>query len=387
MHDYYGIDRTFVLDDADRSIYAMLDGQRADPAAYFTQASVVEPAVAELRQRRRQAAAAEDAPTAIRQYVLLENRPAVVSVAAIVSDTGTIAQPLAKEPAHVAVKFLDGGFLTKLNRDFLIDDARFSWTNGFGRHEAAFPLTSDGGAVGYLVWSVQQPGTKILDQMTPILRLAAAGILLLAGGLLLWIHQTTRRLAASQEQIEYMAHHDMLTGLANRFSFQTQLDERMREFKHTKRGFAVLYLDLDEFKAVNDTLGHQAGDEVIRQVGLRLLALVQEDDMVARLGGDEFAVLRNHVRDRIEIEGLSRGIIETIRTPFKVEHQEVFIGVSIGVAIASTELPMQLDLVRRADVALYRVKNSGRNGYLIFGEWGLDLDRNETYSEASQGLL
>ncbi|MBO0905235.1 diguanylate cyclase domain-containing protein [Jiella sonneratiae] len=375
MHDYFGIDRTFVLDGAGHSVYAMIDGHRDEPSSYFTHAAAIDPVVEELRAHRLRAQSATNAPTAIRRYVLLENRPAIVSAAAIVSDTGEIAQVLGKEPIHVAVEFLDGRFLAKLQTDFLLDHARFSWTGHLGPHEAAFPLKAEDTNLGYLVWTVRQPGTKIFEQMMPALGAAGAILVLLAGGLLFWIRQTTSRLARSQQQIEFMAHHDALTGLANRFSFQSRLEERMREFAQARRSFAVLYLDLDRFKAVNDTLGHQAGDELIRQAGERLSALVPgTEDMVARLGGDEFAVLRNQVGDRTEIESLSKRIIEIIQTPFELADRQVFIGVSIGAAIASGEMPAQFDLVRRADVALYRVKKSGRNGYIIFGENDIYLD-------------
>ncbi|MEX6508937.1 diguanylate cyclase [Jiella sp. M17.18] len=368
MHTYFGIDRVFILDGGDHSIYAMIGGTRLAPDTYFSHAATLAPIVAQLRRLRRTAASLDDAPTFVRRYVLLENRPAVVSAAAIISDTGKIHQAAGQEPVHVAVEFLDGPFLSKLASDFLIRNPRFSWTGHLGPHEAAFPLATDGTDIGYLLWTVQQPGMKVLDRMVPILAGAGTVILLLAGLLLFRLYRTTRKLVSSQRQIEHMAHHDALTGLANRFSFDQRLEHRLQEFEQTKRSFAVLYLDLDRFKDVNDTLGHQAGDELIRQVAARLLSLVSGEDMVARLGGDEFAVLRDAVTDRMEIEVLSRRIVEAIQSPFEVAKQQVVIGISIGVAIAFRDTLTQLDLVRRADVALYRVKSSGRGGYVIFEE-------------------
>ncbi|MCE7030911.1 diguanylate cyclase domain-containing protein [Jiella avicenniae] len=382
MYAYFGFDRTFVLDRDDRSIYAMMAGRRAEPGAYFSNSAVVGPVVAELRRRREAADGADGAPTALRRFVLLENRPAVVSAAAILSDTGDLPQTPAREAMHIAVKFLDGGFLAGLDSDFLIHDARFSWTKSIGSGEASFPLASDGGApVGYLVWTLQQPGTEILDQMAPVLKLAGAGILLVAGCLLSWIHQTTRRLFDSREQIEYMAHHDALSGLANRFWFQRQLEDMMRDFRRTGQSFALLFIDLDRFKAINDSLGHHAGDEVIRQVGSRLRALVRKDDVVARLGGDEFAVLRGRVADRVEVEILARVIVKAMRNAFEVDREKVFIGASIGACVTSPDLLTELDLVRRADVALYGVKRAGRDGFMIFGDVNADLEPSRTLSK------
>ncbi|MCB8836807.1 diguanylate cyclase domain-containing protein [Aurantimonas sp. VKM B-3413] len=368
MHVYFGIDRVFILDGEDHSIYAMIGGSRSRPDSYFSHAGLLEPIATQLRQLRTAAASLDEAPTFVRRYVLLENRPAVVSAAAILSDTGNISQVAGEEPVHLAVEFLDGPFLAKLAADFLIQKPRFSWTGRIGDHEAAFPLAANGADLGYLVWTVQQPGTKVFDRMMPILVAAGMVILLLAGLLLFRLYRTTSKLISSQRQIEYMAHHDPLTGLANRFAFETRLGDRIREFEQTRRSFAVLYLDLDRFKDVNDTLGHQAGDELIRQVAGRLASLVRQEDMVARLGGDEFAVLRDSVADRAEIEILSRRIVDAIQNPFEMAKQQVIIGISIGVAIAFRDTLTQMDLVRRADVALYRVKNSGRGGYAIFEE-------------------
>lgn len=370
MHDYFGIDRVFILDESDRSIYAMIDGKRQPRDAYFSHGSVIGPIVTELRslEAAPEADADATAPAFIRRYILLENRPAVVSVAAIRPETEDGLPINGNEPVHIAIRFLDSGFLAELGEDFMILKPRFSWTGTIGVNEAAFPLSSARGDLGYLVWTVQQPGREIASRLAPTLVIAGGMILLLAGLLLLRLYRTSVRLLRSQAHIEHMAYHDPLTDLANRFSFEASLDQRAREFERTGRSFAVLYLDLDRFKAVNDTFGHQAGDDLIRQVAERLRALVHHKDLVARLGGDEFAVLRDSVRERTDVERLAKAILEAITHPFVLMQQPVVIGVSIGVAIAVKGGVNHADLVRRADLALYRVKNSGRSGFLVFEE-------------------
>ncbi|NDW07695.1 diguanylate cyclase domain-containing protein [Jiella pacifica] len=368
MHDYFGIDRVFILDGTDHSLYAMIDGKRRRPDAYFSHASLIEPIVKELRQFMASPAAASSGSPFFRRYILLENRPAVVSIAPILPETADGRPLTGSEPVHIAINFLDAAFLTELGEDFMILRPRFSWTGTIGAHEAAFPLSSARGDLGFLVWTVQQPGKEIVSQLAPTLMIAGGTILLLAGLLLLHLYRTTVRLLRSQAHIEHMAHHDPLTDLANRFSFEDYLERRAREFERTGRSFAVLYLDLDRFKAVNDTLGHLAGDELIRQVAERLQTTVQRNDLVARLGGDEFAVLRDFAPDRTDVERLAEAILMAIEHPFVLMQQHVVIGISIGAAIATEGAANQTDLVRRADVALYRVKNSGRNGFLLFEE-------------------
>ncbi|NDW05713.1 diguanylate cyclase domain-containing protein [Jiella pacifica] len=368
MHDYFGIDRVFILDGADRSLYAMIDGRRRTPDAYFSHASLMEPIVTEMREFMTSPAAASSGSIFFRRYILLENRPAVVSVAPILPESADEGSLTGSAPVHIAIKFLDLAFLAELGEDLMILKPRFSWTGTLGRHEASFPLSSARGDLGHLVWTVQQPGTDIVSQLAPTLMIAGGTILLLAGLLLLHLYRTTLRLLRSQAHIAHMAHHDPLTDLANRFSFEAGLEERAREFERTGRSFAVLYLDLDRFKAVNDTLGHQAGDELIRQVADRLQTTVQQTDLVARLGGDEFAVLRDFVPERSDVERLAKTILEAIGHPFVLMQRPVAIGISIGAAIAAKGAANQTDLVRRADVALYRVKNSGRSGFLLFEE-------------------
>ncbi|MAU94677.1 MAG: hypothetical protein CMP81_02140 [Fulvimarina sp.] len=368
MHDYFGIDRVFILDGSGKSLYAMIDGKSQPPEAYFSQRSALDPVVSEMRGLKAVPEDGTTPATFIRRYVPLENRPAVVSVAPIRPEADDGLPINGDEPVHIAVRFLDSGFLAELGEDFMIVKPRFSWTGTIGVNEAAFPLSSARGDLGYLVWTAQQPGREIASRLIPTLMIAGGMILLLAGLLLLRLYRTSARLLRSQAHIEHMAYHDPLTDLANRFAFEASLDQRAQEFERTGRSFAVLYLDLDRFKAVNDTFGHQAGDDLIRQVAERLQALVQHKDLVARLGGDEFAVLRDSVPGRTDVERLATAILKAIDHPFVLMEQPVVIGISIGAAIAAKGAVNHTDLVRRADVALYRVKNSGRSGFLVFEE-------------------
>jgi diguanylate cyclase (GGDEF)-like protein len=174
----------------------------------------------------------------------------------------------------------------------------------------------------------------------------------------------------SQEQLSHMARHDALTGLPNRVMFREHLE---RALPRVKRGdsLALLLLDLDGFKAVNDTQGHPAGDELLREVAAVLTRTVREADLVARLGGDEFAVIQAGPGSPEEMVALAERLVAALRVPFDIEGRRIEIGASIGITPATAETISADELLRSADVALYRAKETGRGRWCFF-ESGMD---------------
>ena len=171
----------------------------------------------------------------------------------------------------------------------------------------------------------------------------------------------------SEQRIAFMAHHDVLTGLANRLSIMEKIEEAIA--RHRRRGdsFAVLLLDLDRFKHVNDTLGHAVGDALLRETAVRLKASLRETDVLARLGGDEFAIVQDSDNNQREAaSALADRIIGIIAKPFDIEGNEVNIATSIGIALAPEHATSSDGLMKMADLALYRAKSAGRNGYRFF---------------------
>jgi diguanylate cyclase (GGDEF)-like protein len=185
-------------------------------------------------------------------------------------------------------------------------------------------------------------------------------------GVVAIIHDVTERKRA-EEQLQHSAFHDSLTGLPNRALF---LDRLERLIKHTQRQpsyvFAVLFLDLDRFKVVNDSLGHAIGDDLLIAIGHRLEACLREGDSVARLGGDEFAILLDDVRDIDEATRVTDRILRELSAPFFLRGHEVFTTSSIGVALSASSYLRSGDLVRDADTAMYRAKTAGRGRYEVF---------------------
>jgi diguanylate cyclase (GGDEF)-like protein/PAS domain S-box-containing protein len=163
-----------------------------------------------------------------------------------------------------------------------------------------------------------------------------------------------------EEQLLHNAFHDSLTGLPSRLLFMNRLRQSMEHSKgRSSEGMAVMFIDLDRFKLINDGLGHGMGDQLLIEVAKRLKACVRSSDTIARIGGDEFTVLMEHVKDSTTVSHLVGRIEEGLRAPFNLEGQEIYIAASIGVAMGSSDYDKPEDLMRDADTAMYRAKSSG----------------------------
>jgi diguanylate cyclase (GGDEF)-like protein/PAS domain S-box-containing protein len=189
-------------------------------------------------------------------------------------------------------------------------------------------------------------------------------------GLSLFFRNITERRRADQEQlvaqekIAHMARHDALTGLPNRLLFNEELGRLLAQAP--TRTAAVLFLDLDRFKEVNDTLGHAEGDALLRLVARRLKSNIRGSDTIARLGGDEFAIVQADIRRPADAIDLAERIIKDLAEPFDLDGNLIFIGVSIGIALAPGDSGLPEQLLRSADTALYRAKNEGGGTYRLF---------------------
>ncbi|MGB6175292.1 MAG: EAL domain-containing protein [Methylocella sp.] len=170
----------------------------------------------------------------------------------------------------------------------------------------------------------------------------------------------------AEARIAHMAHHDALTGLPNRVLFHERLDEALLRVRRDRDKFAVLYLDLDEFKNVNDTLGHAAGDKLLVAVAERLRTCLRDCDMVARFGGDEFAVLQIGLAGPHEAGAFADRIVTLLSEPYDIDGQQVVIGASVGIALAPADGETSDQLLRNADMALYRAKEDGRCTFCFF---------------------
>ena len=170
----------------------------------------------------------------------------------------------------------------------------------------------------------------------------------------------------AQDRIAFMAHHDALTGLANRTQLIEKLNEALASAGSEHDGVAVHFIDLDRFKRVNDTLGHDGGDSLLKVVAERLRAIVRADDIVARLGGDEFVIVQIDVENNTQAEGLARRLIEITTAPIELKEQTINATVRVGIALAPADGLNPERLLKSADLALYRAKAEGRNCIRFF---------------------
>lgn len=175
---------------------------------------------------------------------------------------------------------------------------------------------------------------------------------------------TERKLAKAK--LESLAHYDSLTSLPNRVLFFDRLNHAVTEAKRYKYSLALMFLDLDRFKEINDTLGHSAGDAVLVEAGRRLKECVRACDMVARMGGDEFTIILSKVVEELDAALVAERIIESFSQPFIIDDAQATVGISIGICVYPANDGDLDGMVRHADVALYRAKEEGRNGYRFY---------------------
>jgi len=183
--------------------------------------------------------------------------------------------------------------------------------------------------------------------------------------------QEDLRYAALQLQhdarrLEFLAHHDTLTGLPNRAMFSERAREAVAHARRRQKTAALLFIDLDNFKTVNDTLGHDTGDALLKAISSRLKASVRGDDFIARIGGDEFCVLLQDIADAREAAAVAQKLVHELNKPYRIGAHQVTSGASIGIACVPQDGDDVPTLLRLADLAMYRAKELGRNGYQFF---------------------
>ncbi len=171
-----------------------------------------------------------------------------------------------------------------------------------------------------------------------------------------------------QEHLQYLAHHDALTALPNRALFSDRLNHALAQMREVDDNLAVLFLDLDRFKIINDTLGHGIGDEVLRVLAERLKDCVREGDTIARLGGDEFAILIQGIKTANHAAPIAQKILDSLVQPFELDDRELYITTSIGISLAPMDGDDAQSLLKHADIAMYRAKDLGRNTYQFYSQ-------------------
>ncbi|CDX43589.1 Periplasmic sensor diguanylate cyclase/phosphodiesterase [Mesorhizobium sp. SOD10] len=370
MYTYYGHNRVYVLDSANHPIHAMREGKLVEVSAYGEDQPTLLPIIEKLRRMLagppQTDAHGQPMKMVAEDLVSLDGALAIVSVAPLVPSSDRVSQAQGTEYLHVSVEFISDAVVHKIAGKYLLEGARLvPLSEPVG--PAAVPLVDSRGVIlGHIGWDQLRPGLALVRKIAPALAIA----LLLAGGVLVFLLSRLRRASAalqtSQDQAQYLAFHDTLTGLPNRALFEDRLRRTLLFASKDGTRVALLYLDLDRFKHINDTLGHPAGDELVRQTAARLKHTIREVDTVARLGGDEFAIILLDVPDVGSAEDIADRLLMKLREPFRLIDDQVFVSASVGIALSSGSDTDADDLLRKTDIALYEAKKNGRGRYQVF---------------------
>lgn len=380
LSEYYGHDRVYVLDPDNNVLRAAKDGRRAVPASFEADRKTLEPLVQALRRQMSAASGGQaDSTGSVIDLLSVDNvrfsdgTVGIVSARPIIPSTNAVRQGPGTEYLHISVRLLDEDVSESIAEKYALDDLRFDTIGSADPERTGRPVMDRAGRIlGFYSWQPYRPALGLLQEMAPAIGGALVGGILLVTLLTRALRQTSAMLEKSEGNVSFLAFHDTLTGLPNRALFGDRLTQAFANARRTGAGFALHAIDLDRFKHVNDTLGHPAGDELIRQVSSRLTSLISEVDTAARIGGDEFAIIQLGVRSVEDALLLSQRAVAELQRPFDLQGQEAQIGASVGVVLSQHGTGDADDLLRQADVALYEAKTSGRGRYQVFaGE--LDL--------------
>ncbi len=369
MHSYFGFDSAYLLNPQDRPIYAFVNGAAAEPTAYKEISKQITPLIGALRRDMRNGNStlreASSRSPGVADITVIQGHPAIVSVKPVALGFGKVNQAPGTGYLRVVVRFLDGSFIQQLTHEGLFVGLHFVRPPLRAQGDATYPIYDNAGKpIGYFIWQPHRPGTAVLSHAMPVLAGLLALALLTVFAFLTIFRSRSLRLRASEVRIHHLAFHDPLTDLPNRIFFNERVDAALSGLRGTS--IALLYLDLDRFKQVNDTLGHPAGDTLIKEFAARLRTLVRDGDIVARIGGDEFTIMVTNVTSRRDVEPLCARIVDSVRTPFDLFGNRIFVGLSIGVTLAPQNGTDRIDLLRKADIALYSAKSTGRGRYAFF---------------------
>jgi len=363
-----GHSAVFVLDADNRPIYGHMNGTDVSPESFSLYAPRAQHLIDKVRAIETDPAkVARLRAVHVSRVELVGREPVMITVSLVRPDlkakTRGARAPLVISGMPVAssvVMAFSERFLLKNARIEIVPASQIKSENA----QALMGRAPDGRGI-VLRWDPRKPGAELLRQATPILALAAlaAGI----GAVLLFrvTRRAAKKLLLSEAEAKHLALHDPLTGLANRTLFTDRLVHAHALLRRKPGYLGVLCVDLDRFKEVNDSYGHDAGDQVIREVARRLQTICRETDTICRLGGDEFAIIQPDTTPA-GCATLAQRVVEGLSGDLDLSIGRAELSCSVGVAVVSDADQGQAEMLRQADVALYRAKEAGRGRYCFF---------------------
>lgn len=358
----------FVLDGDDKPIYGHLNGADVAPDSYARYAAPSARLVEAVRAIEADAAKVKKLRTVHRSRVeLIGDEPVLITVSLVRPDLKAKTRG-ARAPLVVTGIPVANGVVKAFSDRFLLHQARIEVVSADAVRtdgaQAVLGKVADGRRV-VLRWEPRRPGAELLKSATPMLVTAVLAAVI--GSLLLFriTRRAAKKLLLSEAEAKHLSLHDPLTGLANRTLFTDRLVHAHALLRRKPGHLAVLCIDLDRFKEVNDSYGHDAGDQLIREVARRLQGICRETDTICRLGGDEFAIIQPDTNPS-GVATLAQRVVDGLSGEVDLSIGRAELSCSVGVAVVSDADQGQAELLRQADVALYRAKEAGRGRYCFF---------------------
>lgn len=375
----YAHDRVLILDEQNQPVYGFWSDTRLSASEMKRFTKAITPLIDQIRGGKNASPRIKDLSlveeqresSAITDRSYGKGAAALVSVdgkpvlASIMSITPSMDLSLNAPKPRLLVSLIDltSTVMTDIGKSVLIPD--LAKRRAPRESDAAMLVRSDDGqALGTLSWTPQQEGRVLLGDILPLILCILAGTAFSLWILFRMLVRSNRQLADREREAQELANHDMITGLPNRRSLESELFERSASTTTGRSRLACAVIDLDRFKDINDTLGHHAGDALIRGVAERLRAQLEPGDFIARLGGDEFAVLRECAK-LSDLDSLSFAITSLFAHPFSVAGHQIETGASVGISLSGFDRAVD-ELMREADIALYQAKENARGTTVRF---------------------
>jgi diguanylate cyclase (GGDEF)-like protein len=368
---YLNFESNMLLDGDGKVVFAYKDGKAADAAQFKGMLAESQDVVRQLRADQAQRTAHHETYNSDSDHagklIAVDGRIYAMGASLLLPDEPS--SPLLKYRPYVAIGAheLKTDELIALSQRYMVSDIRIlSATGTPPRGNAVIPFRdSHGAVVMQLSWTPDTPGrTLFIRTLGPVL-LISLGLGVVALVLLYQSQKAAQGLIASEAKAKHMALHDSLTGLPNRTLFADRLTQACERMKRQGGHVAVMCIGLDRFKDVNDTLGHLAGDELIRHNAQKVAAVIRACDTLARLGGDEFVIIQTDTNARAAAS-LAKRVLEALTGTVNLESGQVFSSCSIGVTLIHDGDIEPAEALRQADLALYRAKDLGRGQYAFF---------------------
>ncbi|MGD9386111.1 MAG: diguanylate cyclase [Thioalkalispiraceae bacterium] len=360
LSETFNITDVFIINGKNEAVLTLNEGT-SDQSKYLT---VNEGALNTLITEARKSG---PVPEPVSGILMIDGIPALVGVAAL-SPENNIALP-SPRPIMLMAKRMDKTFLQKLSQQYRLKELRFIPGIKTSKEMSSITVNNPLGVIlGNIAWQTEHPGNLVLFKIQfPIIFLLVF-IILFTIFIIKAFRNNEMRLQQAYLDLEYHANHDPLTGLANRRLFNELLIQSIHTAKRDNVSCAMLYIDLDDFKEINDNFGHHEGDQLLRAIANRLMDCVRESDIVARIGGDEFIVILININSYEDIKIMAQKILSCLTRPVEISNQKIEIGASLGITIFPADGTHPDELLKKADIALYKGKHSGRNTFHFYNE-------------------